>query len=217
MILTVHSKNATFSSWFLQKKYYKMDLTDGMIFVILPEMSRKVIVWRSESSVRFIFEGEEVVRLPLSFCIRIINITYNIKVWREYLFQSHFWRVGGHSFFEFSPISFLERKEAKERIGGHSGGFPLAPFQRWNFTSSVSTINFSEPVKPTFSPSQIMRESLDHSQPKIQKYLYFLRLRMVKSVIKQFSPVSVFNPAHFGDVSFSIHNSNMAIPPKSIF
>lgn len=144
------------------------------------------------------------------------------------LFWCYFIFVNGRC--EISKIDFsfqflifrtgkkIRKKRSKRKNrGGHSGGFPPCPFQRWNFTSSVSTIIFSEPVKPTFSPSQIMRESLDHSQPKIQKYLYFLRLRMVKSVIKQFSPVSVFNPAHFGDVSFSIHNSNMAIPPKSIF
>ena len=83
-----------------------------MIFVILSGMSRKVIVWRSESSVRFIFEGEEVERLPLSFCIRIVHGTYNIKVWREFIFQSHFWRVGGHSF--LNSLQSVFKKEKKQ-------------------------------------------------------------------------------------------------------
>jgi len=48
---------------------------------------------------KIFFEGEEVARLPLRFCIWIINCTYNIKVWREFLFQSHVWRIGGNLFF----------------------------------------------------------------------------------------------------------------------
>jgi len=40
-----------------------------------------------------------------------------LKDWREFVFL-------------IPSNQFLERKEAKERIGGHSGGFPLAPFQR---------------------------------------------------------------------------------------
>ena len=45
------------------------------------------------------------------------------------LFQLHMWRIGG-DFTNSLQLVFKKEKKQKKEMGGHSGGFPLAPFQR---------------------------------------------------------------------------------------